>query len=404
MNTKYFKSTYGQSFQGFVTKAVAYTTQATYDLFVANAVEGEVGVYIVNTTTPIESKATLNASGNALTGLRFFIVQKRDGKIHKSVTYNYADCTVTQNAYAAPIKQVTNIGYTGTAYSMNQSTILPGQIYAIKILETTPLNQPNPAWAFEYVTGPTDTLLSAMWGLVRQINGPLSAQNQPNGTIASAALNVNGTFTANTVTSGNFGVTNGITTVTGTGHNVAAGAYIRIGGTTDAFPVYKVLSVDPSGNSFTLDAPYQGVTNAALAPANLGTMSGTTTLAGIQLTATNFDSHFKVAVQEDIQSATVTYTTPYREGTGFPQQVSDIEKEGQIFDGYTTLNYAFTADYGQPASFTDFTLTYQYIFINPLVRGTSKAIPNTPDWFQPHVVIATPVGVAPTTALTGMFV
>jgi hypothetical protein len=399
-HNKYFKTTKGKNIQVFVAKAIAYSTQATYQLFILNAAEGEIGVFIPPADGN-ESNATLNAADNALTGLKFFIAQKRDGLVNKTPTYSYSEISPVIKAYVAPVKQVTNVGFDGTSGAINSGTLIPGQIFPIKVIETTPLNQQFPTWNFEETAIIGDTIQSIFSRLVKQMNDSTYPVNGYNGRIVSAALFTDGTFTVNTVGSGNVGVTNGSTTVTATGHNVTKGSYVRIGGTTNAFPVYKVKSV--ATNSFELESPYTGATNAALAIASLGTMSAIVNV-GIQMTAIDFGAHFKVAVGEDMVSATVTYTTPYKEGSGTYIQVKDLESEGQVFAGHTTGNVAFDTDFGAPTYFADANTTYSYITLNYLRSQVSVAAPKNRDHHYGTVIIAAPTGVAPLTNLDGMFV
>lgn len=415
MKNRYSKSTAGQNQQVIVAKAVAYTTDADYQTFVSLAVDGEIGVFLVydasGPTIYTEATAALNAADAALQAAdKFFIAKMHvhvdaNGEtkrfVQKTPVMTYSECTVKTQAYVAPVKQITNVGYTGTSGSLNSGTLVNDQIFAIKLTDNSSANQPFPSWNFEDVSRQGDTLQSIGARILKQVNDTTYAFNAANGRLVDAELLTNGTFTVNTVGSGNVGVTNGSTTVTATGHNVTAGTYVRIGGTTGGFAVYKVASV--ATNSFELTTIYTGATNAALAIANLGTMSAITEI-GFKFTALYFGTHFKVFLSEDTVSADLAYTTPYVEGNGTSDQVLQMEREGQVFEGYASANDSFAEDFGKPADYTVSGTTYQFIFLNYYRQMKAANVPNINDAHYGHIVLCLPVGVAPTTNVDGIFV
>lgn len=187
--------------------------------------------------------------------------------------------------------------------------------------------------------------------------------------------------------------------------SMAAGLYIRIGGTGDTSPVYKIKEVSGVGTALatiTLDSPYQGA-SGAVAAANLGVMTVITEI-GFKLTAIDFGTSFHVALDEDLVSADLAYTTPYKQGIGTSGQVTQMEEEGEVFEGYATLNESFTEDWGQPSGYTVSGTTYQFIFLDYYRSMKAASVPNVQDRHYGHIILALPVGVAPTTNLDGMFV
>lgn len=432
MKTKYSKTTQGLEAQVFVAKAIAYSTIATYKTFYSGAADGEIGVFITfkasGPTTYTEANAIVNPSDTALAaGDKFFIAQMQihvdsfgvtRRLIHKTPVYTYSENTVRAVAYSAPVAQVTNIGYNGTSGSMNSGTLITGQIFPIKLIENTPGNEPYPKWNYEEVAKQGDTLIKIGARLLKQFNDPLQAQNQYNGRVAYAEMLTDGTFSASS--GGSFTVTNGDTIITvpesagaaadagkyaADASTMVVGDYLRIGGTAATSPVYKIAAITGAGTALctiTLDCPYQGAT-ATVTAANVGEITATTVI-GFKLTGLTTNTMFVVALDEDIASADLVYTTSAKVGIGSSDQVTQIEKEGQIFAGYTTGNEAFTEDYGQPASYVVSATTYQFIYLDYLRTLPAVAAPVISDRNYGHIILCLPVGVAPTSDLDGMFV
>src|ERR1044072_2767619 len=93
-----FKNNYWKVFgvkriQALVGSAVAYSDSPTYDHFVSNAVEGEIGFYN-NTTKALIS--TLLADST-----EFFVALKRGGVVYKTTPSVKKDIVTTKVAYRA---------------------------------------------------------------------------------------------------------------------------------------------------------------------------------------------------------------------------------------------------------------------------------------------------------------
>src|SRR6478736_102954 len=104
--SKYSKNLSGVA-QKVIVGTATYTAQGTIDLFAANAAEGEVGVFL---DTGVVRTTALTSAIN-----KFFIAQKRDGFINRSPILDYNDIfRKLRTPYAAQVKQVTAIGFSGT--------------------------------------------------------------------------------------------------------------------------------------------------------------------------------------------------------------------------------------------------------------------------------------------------
>lgn len=163
---RYFKTTKGFNGEIIVAKGVAYTTDATYALFVANAVEGEVGVYNADTF------ALLDANVNAAAGTKVFIAQKRNDLIHKSTPFVISSGMATRTAYQAPVKDV---------WTVTPPAVTAGDVWELVFIETTPVAQPFPNWNFDLKVKTGETLANAIIRFAGYINDPLAGQNYING-------------------------------------------------------------------------------------------------------------------------------------------------------------------------------------------------------------------------------
>ena len=136
---------------------------------------------------------------------------------------------------------------------------------------------------------------------------------------------------------------------------LVVGDFIRFGhATTKTFPVYRIAAISGAGGAactITLDAPYQGTSNAALAAASVGCMASATGLAGtfglkISGVAQAYDGKFLGAPTtwttsvdfNDYQTTTVTNSATASIGTGTYDTLARLEKELQA-DEYIFSNF-----------------------------------------------------------------
>jgi hypothetical protein len=179
----YWKALLGTNAEVLVTKAgIEYTVHADYFTFVSSAAEGEFGAF-ANTA------AKLLIPGNAAVAdnVEFFWAVKRDSQVEKSSPITINSVKQTKIAYVAPVKQVTTVTQTGT--------ITAGDVYAVRIMETTPGHQPFPTWYYEVTARAGETLAACITRLVALINDTASVANKDRDLIVTAAVATTDDFT-----------------------------------------------------------------------------------------------------------------------------------------------------------------------------------------------------------------
>jgi len=181
---KFWKSLLGQFAEIIVAKDVAYTTDATFDLFVANAVDGEIA--IVNADT----KAVVAAAGPAIAATdRVFVALKRDGQVETTNPFTKDMLTASRVAYSAPVVQASTITLTGAPVA--------GKEYGLRVIETTAGYQPFPSWYYSVIAKTGETLAQLGARLVALVNDTTNVTNKNTDPIVTAAYNAGViTFTA----------------------------------------------------------------------------------------------------------------------------------------------------------------------------------------------------------------
>jgi len=326
----YRRNTIGQNTRVFVAKDVDYSTEADFTDFVDNAVDGEMGIFLVAGTDNSDAEAAIKA--NALVaGDNFFIAQMQvqpDGErlVKKTPVYNYNDIKRKKKEdFCLPVRQVSDIGWNGTNGDIADvvPAVLVGDIFSVSIIETTEGYQPMPTWNYEYVAKAGDTLVQVVAGLAAAINDANSVVHKENPPIVSATVNSNGTG--------------------------AGGA----------------------GNQ-----------------------------AGLRITALETQLTFEVTVKEELRDALIRLFTPMTYGSGFKEDVAYIEREGQIFDGTTTVNAMFRDEHGRQVNYANATLAYDYIHLDMTKRFESKAYKNSEDTQDSYILIAVPASINATAPYT----
>ncbi len=384
-----------------------YTDDTTFAAFIANAPEGEMGVFL--DTGAVRSTALTSAVN------KFFIAQKRDGFVNKTPILDYNEIfRKLRTAYVAPVKQVSHIGYVGTGsldlgFSFSSASATNTLTYGITARETTPGNQPFPVQeGYATVNSSTANEYTVLASIVSQLNGDFDYQRAQPDRFVIAEILQSSTTTAISVAA-TLAVVNGSTTIT---FNAAptgapsAGGYIAIGGTGQLGSVYKIASITDATN-YVLDRPYTGAT-ASVAIANVLTapfVSGTS-LLGVKLTAINFESHFKVIGAAGNYLDTVTNSVAWKLGSGAGTAILELEStEGAIWDGVgSTLNAEFKADYGQPSNIATAAGTYDQIFLDFAVKVLPSADPLQAEQKQvQRILIAAPSGGSLNSTLVTVF-
>lgn len=170
----FWKTLVGANVEVIIGKGVQYTDDTTYKDFVANAVEGEIGVFNAATLVP------LDGTGAGTATAEYFIAVKRDSAVEKTVPFILGNVTATRTAYVAPVKQVTTLVVAAL-------TPGAGEEFGIKILETTPGYQPFPTYSWSVEAIAAETIDALMARLVTAINSTTSVANKDRDLIVSAA-------------------------------------------------------------------------------------------------------------------------------------------------------------------------------------------------------------------------
>lgn len=399
--SRYSKNLSGQNLKVFVSAATAYTDDTTYSDFVANSAEGEIGVFL--------SSGTVQTSALAA-GDEFFIAQKRDTFVNKTPILKYSELySAKYSAYDAPVKQVSYIGYNTSSgdigFTFTTASSTNTLQFELSVRETTPGNQPFPVQeGYGTVNSTTADEYTLLASMVSQLNGDFDYERTRPDAFVKAEIVSDGALTTTAV---NAVVVNGSTKVTfASAVTIAAGVFLSI-----ASGIYKVATGVSSGTVLYLDRPFQGTSATVTAGATsttIGTMaytSGTNKL-GVRFTALDNDCHFIIAPFTGLVNDTVTYTTPWKQGSGSGSSIQELEKEGVIFDGVgSTVNAAFRDDYGYPTLFASSTATYNQFFLNfSTVNRPAAALPVYAQSQIERVVIAAPsTGTTPTATLLIVF-
>lgn len=395
----YSKNLSGLNQRVFVGPAnVEYSAAATLTAFIDSAVEGEIGVFLDTGAL----RTTL-----LTTGLKFQIAQKRDGFVTKTplITFGTDNLNLRRVAYAAPVRQVTSIGYNQTAGTLNlvftAASSTNTLTFGISVRETTPGNQPFPIQeGYAMVNSTTADAYSVVAAIVSQLNGDFDYQRTQPDRFVKAEILSNG---AKTNLTNNTTVVNLGFSVSSTAHGLAVGALLEL---RDV--VYKVATV-VDANTFLLDRPYQGVSETIVAGANAAGIAYTsgTTLLGIRFTGLADETTFKVAGSGQNVLDTITNLTAWVFGSGTGASIRELESvEGAIFDGVgSTINVAFKADYGQPSLFSVVTGTYDQILLDFKPNITpSAALPHYITTQIERILIAVPSsGTTPNNELQTIF-
>jgi hypothetical protein len=392
MKNKYFKTTAGEPIQVFVlAKALgSYADGAATLEAVATATAGTVAV-ILDADNSVTSSALE-------VGAKFRIAQTNSAKVKLSNVLSFVAGSVRKVAYTAPVKQVSSL-------EDNSITVTAGKNYGISFIDTTFPQEPMIRLTYEVTAAVGDGIYGVFSKLVKRINDVASPENDTNGRLVTGHITQSGGTATQVVTSAPANVTAtvvaGSTAVTMSGTPTSAtltvGDIIQIDGTTGGN--YKVVAT--STTSLTLDRPYTGTSGASKSMFKI-------TVAPVYkmtFTAVNYGDHFKLVAQENLEDATLATGTKFKIGSGTPEHVTELEKEGFVYEGYSTDNVAFKEDYGVPTSFVDAAGTYVLYFIDYF--NTDKAIAGNAALVQDkhygHIVIAVHDGDASEATLDTVF-
>lgn len=383
------RSTLGQNAEVFIAKDLAYPNDTTYQEFVELGEVGETAIFIVPASGD-ETQATKATAALSATD-RFFIAQiqskkdsnlPRDRYAKKTSSFLLSELTKkTITDFVLPVQQVTHVGYNGISGDVDfGGGIVKNTEYEIAILETTEGFQPYPTWSYNYVAKSSDTEYSVLNSIVEKVNNTLDFENKENPSIVRAE--VIGTGTATTI-----GTTLTVTqdeniVVSAAAPTLAIGDALRIGGASGG--IYLVTDI--SGNNITLSTPYQGKDASEVAG---DVITGFTAL-GIQITAKEESTVFRIAVRGELVDSSVSYTTPFVAGSGFRGHVETLEYTGNIYDGETTINAQFAERYGSLTTFRNTSLAYDVVHLGYRFSAASKGVYNSEDVNFGNIYIAAP--------------
>lgn len=414
----FLKMLWGQNVQGVISGAVAYTAQATFAAFQANAAIGELGVFDATTY------ALISGAGAASTTLEIFIAVARDTLpdgsklIERTPSFKIGQVDMTRTAYSAPVKQITTItlGYPA-------SLILQDITYIAK----TPGTGGNAITVTNVVAGNNTALSIGVAGSAITVNIATNGGGAATSTSAQVVAAIIASGAASALVSA--AVTGNTTTV-----QTAVGATNLAGGAADPVPtagqIYEIgiLETTPGNQPFpTYDYQYVSVagdtidtvagklvnminSNQNYANSNrdlIITATFNTTTNVITLTAINFGVSFKAIVKYDLAPvSTIATPTPMHLGSGFPQQVTLLQDAMDIYKGVTTnypLQGSNPADWGKPTDQVLTTIGYNLYNFTGFKDDISKT-PAHRQAFQRFIMAAIPsTGTTPDAQLRNIF-
>jgi len=408
----FLKMLWGNNVQGVISGAVAYTAQATYAAFMANALAGELGVFDGDTM------ALVSGAGAASLTENIFVAVMRDGAAERTPVFKIGEVLATRTAYSAPVKQVSTINlgifaslilqditYTAVASGTGGNAITVTNVVAGN---NTPLTIG--------VVGNAITVNLATNGGGAATSTAAQVLAAIQGSVAASAL-VNAAVTGNTAT---VQTAAGATNLAGGAAltNPTVGQVFEIGivETTPGnqpFPTYDYQYVSVAGDTLdTVAAKLVNQINSNLNYANANrdlilTAVYNNTTKAITLTTINFGVSFRVLTKYDLDPvSSITYTTPMHLGSGFPQQVSLLQDALDIYKGVTT-NYPLQGsnpqDWGKPTDQVIQTVGYNYYTLTGFKYDVSKT-PAHQQAFQRFIIVAVPsTGTTPEAQLKNIF-
>lgn len=238
------------------------------------------------------------------------------------------------SAGSAAVEQVDYIGYNGSTGAINA---INSNTYLINfwIKSTEAMNGNTNIKQAVWQSTAAATQVEVADGLVKSMINNFSREVEKRIKFERICNNAGTAITG----TGTLAVVNGskyVTAGTDADAVVAVGDYLRIGGTTTAFAMYKVVSFPAGGQFIELDIPYQGV-SATVAEASceyVAAADAVTATWGIKLTgvALNFQEgvfKYEKSMWEtqlvDFGTTTVTKSVAASKGVGTYEEVAEIE-------------------------------------------------------------------------------
>ncbi len=410
IRNRYSKSLEGLNAVGFVSPQLEYSVAANFAAFVAlsavAANNGLIGVFRPDlANTPIQAVALVPND-------KFFIAQIVDGQVKKTVTMTFGKAngtSVRQTPYNAPVKQSVTLGWTNPG---GVSTITPPlagdtKTFVLSVRDTSPSTQPFPVQEGRVdVKNPNASPLEIASALVFNFMNAGDYENNADINFVKANIITDAANAAIAGVTATF-FENSTTVAFSGAHTLLAGDYVKVISLGIVFKVAQVVSptvviIDrPWPNpSFVAAAGDAAKITAAAAQAAVN--------VGIVITTYVEDTTFVVSLGQDLQGTSITVFVPWKQGAGAPWQVAAMEDQTQVMDGYTTLNAAFTQDYGAPTKFAinpeTSTIQYAQIYITAYNKTESMAYANELTASKSNVILASPnAGLSPFNELNTIF-
>lgn len=377
---RYFQTTKGFNAEVIVAGAVAYTTQESIADFVANAVEGEIGIYDANlgallnggTTLSVPDAPNVNASltgGTFAAGSYFWKIVAVNGA---GTTTGGGEATLTLTGSTSSVQLDWPAVSGATSYRVYRGTSTGAEDHyqtatTNSFLDTgaagtaAALPGSNTATTTAAVaSGTRITILQKRDGLVHQTTpvtystSPLSGTRTPYSAAVADQWSITGFPTPAAGQQYVFAI-----------FDMSSGAQPYQAYDYD----YTLKSGDTVSTALTaLAASINSLTNPVninFGPIVTASVTGGNTLV---LTAINTTTPIRIASRADAQLVTVTHTQQYAQGIGTYDNVAQLEEEGIIYAGVTT-NYpapinALPAEFGTPTRFANKSLGYNIYLIN----------------------------------------
>lgn len=344
--------------------------------------DGAIGFYL-------DTGVLIPAAGTGLsTAKKFYIAQ---GTVNGCITTPLLDkrsnlkLTFTKN-YTAPVRQIAAVGFNGTSGTLGlPATILKNDEAYIKIIETTVGRNVFPKQTYTAILAASAPIYDVAAGLANNFNSTNFSGSSTEFILAEV-------LTASTLT--NFVMTGTTPTITFTNQSkvgvlggttptidAVVGDYIKFHPTTQVTDVngsvYKVAAIS-AGVSITLDRLYEGPTQTFTQAEAQGTRikkANTPTAAGVRLTATADGKHFRLSRGGVIETADITYLTPFNPGSGTYAQIAQLEKDYATYSrGFWNRvgPYSTLALTGLPLLYADSTALYDVWNITTINQYTDR--------------------------------
>lgn len=417
---KFFLTTKGFNAEVVVAAPLAYSTQATYALFLANAAEGEIGIYNQDTSALISAPAatvgtpgtvtpTAATTGGTLATATYYFKAVAVNATGVSIASAEANAAVTGPTGSVGLSYTAVTG--ATSYRIYVGTAAGAETgYFV----TTSITPTYTGQALTNATVPTASFGTAPIGaniFIAQKRDGLINKTTP---FKAASGIVTYTPYAAPVKQ--------VTTIS-TFPAVAAGkvwslAVFDMTPEAQPYPAwdwdYYVKSTDTIATALAgLAALINDATNpqnAAYGQLVTATVNGSGDTSTLALTTPDFERPFRVATRQDINyltaGVTVTLTTPFQAGIGIYDNVAEVEGEGIIFSGVTT-NYpsptnALPSEFGTAALFAVSGKTYNTYLIN-FYETEFSPLPLERHFQRKYMVLFTPSsGTTPDSAINGI--